>query len=53
MVHLFTPGPGSLTVLVLVFVWGCYALFRMNYALFTLCLTGYIVFILMLSGVAE
>ena len=33
--------------------WGCYALFRINYALFTVCLTGYVVFILMLSGVAE
>ena len=53
IVHVYTPGPGALTLLVLVFVWGCYALFRMNYALFTVCLTGYIVFILMLSGVAE
>ena len=34
-------------------VWACYAVFRMNYALFTVCLTGYIVFILMMGGVAE
>jgi uncharacterized membrane protein YccC len=53
IVHFFTPAPGALTLLVLAFVWGCYALFRMNYAVFTVCLTGYVVFILMLSGVAE
>jgi len=53
MVHLFTPSPPMLTLLVLLFVWGCYALFRINYAVFAACLTGYVVFILMLSGVAE
>ena len=53
IVDVFRPGPAALVVLVLAFVWGCYALFRMNYAAFTVCLTGYIVFILMLSGVAE
>ena len=53
IVNVFNPGPAALTLLVLGFVWGCYALFRMNYATFTLCLTGYIVFILMLGGVAE
>jgi hypothetical protein len=53
IVDVFFPGPVALTLLVLVSVWGCYALFRMNYAMFTICLTGYIVFILMLSGVAE
>lgn len=49
----WTPGPPALTVLVLVFVWGCYALVRINYAVFTACVTGYVVFILMLSGVGE
>jgi uncharacterized membrane protein YccC len=53
IVHLLAPSAGTLTLLVLVFAWGCYALFRINYALFTVCLTGYVVFILMLSGVAE
>ena len=53
IVNAFAPGPAALTLLLLVFVWGCYALVRMNYTLFTICLTGYIVFILMLSGVAE
>jgi len=47
------PGPTTLTVLVLMFVWGCYAFSRMNYVLFATCLTGYVVFILMLGGVAE
>src|SRR4029077_8372396 len=53
IVHLLVPGPGSLTPIVLACVWACYAVFRMNYALFTVCLTGYIVFILMMGGVAE
>jgi uncharacterized membrane protein YccC len=53
IVNAFNPGPIALTVLVLAFVWGCYALVRMNYAIFTVCLTGYIVFVLMLGGVAE
>ena len=53
IVNVYTPGPIALMLLVLVFGWGCYALFRMNYALFTISLTGYVVFILMLSGVAE
>ena len=47
------PGPSALAAFVLAFVWGCYAVFRVNYALFTVCVTGYVVFILRLSGVAE
>ena len=47
------PGGTGLTFLVLAFVWMCYATFRMNYTLFTIALTGYVVFILMISGVAE
>lgn len=47
------PGPTTLTILVLIFVWGCYAFSRMNYVIFATCLTGYVVFILMLGGVAE
>src|SRR5258708_24966246 len=53
IVKAFAPGPPALTLLLLACVWGCYAFFRMNYAIFTTCLTGYIVFILMLSGIAE
>jgi len=47
------PGPTGLTLLVLMFVWTCYATFRVNYTIFTIAITGYVVFILMLSGVGE
>jgi fusaric acid resistance family protein len=47
------PNPAGLTFLVLAFVWIGYATFRMNYTLFTIAITGYVVFILMLSGVGE
>ena len=47
------PGPIALTLLLLIFVWSCYATFRMNYTVFTVAVTGYVVFILMLSGVGE
>lgn len=53
IVWAWTPGPLALTILVLIFVWGCYALIRINYAAFTVSVTGYVVFILMLSGVGE
>jgi uncharacterized membrane protein YccC len=53
IVHFWSPPPMALIVLILILVWGCYAVFRVNYALFTLCLTGYVVFLLMLSGVGE
>lgn len=47
------PRPAGLTIMVLTFVWICYATFRVNYTLFTIAITGYVVFILMLSGVGE
>ena len=53
IVHIYSPGHGALTLLVLVFAFGCFALFRINYALYAVCLTAYVVFILMLSGVGE
>jgi len=53
IVREFEPGPSALAALVLAFVWGGYAVFRVNYAIFTVCVTGYVVFILMLSGVGE
>jgi uncharacterized membrane protein YccC len=53
VVWAWTPGPVGLMMLVLVFVWGCYALVRINYAVFTVSVTGYVIFILMLSGVGE
>lgn len=47
------PGPHTLTVLVLGFVWAGYALVRTSYAVFTVCITGYVVFLLMLAGVPQ
>ncbi len=47
------PQSGAVILLLLVFVWACYALFRMNYTIFTVAVTGYVVFILKLSGVGE
>jgi uncharacterized membrane protein YccC len=53
IVLVWSPPPTALMVLILALVWACYAVFRVNYALFTVCLTGYLVFLLMLSGVGE
>ena len=53
IVWLFAPGPAAQVVLLLAFIYGCYALFRINYAVFAACLTGYVIFLLMLSGVGE
>ncbi|HUQ86346.1 MAG TPA: FUSC family protein [Vicinamibacterales bacterium] len=53
IVSVWTPNPLALMMLVLMFVWGCFALVRINYALFTASVTGYVIFILMLSGVGE
>ncbi|MEP6917943.1 MAG: FUSC family protein [Acidobacteriota bacterium] len=51
--QLIHPGPMALTALVLGFVWAGYALVRASYALFTVCITGYVVFLLMLAGIPE
>ncbi len=48
-----TPGPLALTVLVLAFVWCCYAFFRTSYTIFTIGLTGYVVFLLAIAGLPE
>ena len=53
IVWLFAPGHGAQVVLLLVFIYGCYALFRINYAIFAACLTAYVILLLMLSGVGE
>lgn len=47
------PGPTLLTAFVLAFVWLGYALFRTNYALFTVCITGYVVFLVSMAGIPE
>jgi len=43
--------PSVLTALLLAFVFASYLLFRVNYAVFTLCITGYVVLLLYLAGV--
>jgi uncharacterized membrane protein YccC len=47
------PGPLTLILLVLGFVWCGYSLFRTNYAIFAMCMTGYVVFLLTLAGTPE
>jgi hypothetical protein len=47
------PGPPTLAVLIVVFAWGCYALLRVNYALFAIGVTAYVVFLLALAGLPE
>jgi hypothetical protein len=47
------PGATLLTTLAILFVWAGYALFRTNYGLFTICITGYVVFLVVLAGGAE
>lgn len=53
IVHLLHPSNEVIAILLLLSVWGCYNLFRVNYALFSVCLTAYVVFVLRLSGIAE
>jgi uncharacterized membrane protein YccC len=48
-----SPGPVVLAALVLGFVCAGFALVRTSYAIFTVCITGYVVFLLMLAGVPE
>ena len=53
IVWMLEPGPAAQMMLLLAFVYACYALFRVNYAVFAAALTGYVIFLMMLSGVAE
>jgi hypothetical protein len=53
IVREFDPGHSALAALVVASVLGCYAVFRVNYAVFTVFVTGYVVFVLMLGGVGE
>jgi len=47
------PGHGMLIVLVLGCVWAGYAAFRINYVAFSMCITGYVVFLLGLAGLDQ
>ncbi|HLJ78820.1 MAG TPA: FUSC family protein, partial [Acidobacteriaceae bacterium] len=44
------PSPIILAALIVFFAWWAFSLLQVNYALFTTCLTAYIVFLLSLSG---
>jgi hypothetical protein len=50
---LLRPQPWILVVLVVIFVWACYLLIYVNYALFAICVTSYVVFLLALAGLPE
>lgn len=52
LVALLGGHPAAITPLLLAFVWSSYLLFRVNYAVFTVCITGYIVLLLYLAGVS-
>ncbi len=47
---LVRPGPDLLALLVLIFAALCFTLLRVNYAVFTACVTAYIVFLLAMAG---
>jgi uncharacterized membrane protein YccC len=47
------PGPHFLLVLVILFAWLCYALIDVNYALFAVSITAYVVFLLAVGGLPE
>ena len=44
------PGHATLVLLVLACVWSGYAVFRINYAVFSIFITGYVVFLMVLAG---
>ena len=48
-----SPGARLLVPMIVGFVWAGYAVFRTNYALFTICITCYVVFLIVLAGGAE
>ena len=51
--YLFAPGPVPLIVLVLGFVWGAYGFVTANYAAVSICITGYVIFLVTLTGIPE
>jgi hypothetical protein len=53
IVALLRPSQTVLVTLIAVMAWGCYALFRVNYALFSLSITGYIVLLFAFGGLPE
>ena len=53
MVAHIHPTPLWLAVFVVIFAWLSYATLNVNYALFAVCITGYIVFLLALATIPE
>jgi|SRR5271165_54174 len=49
----FTPGPAALVGFTVLLAWLSYGTLNVNYALFALCVTGYIVFLLSLDNLPE
>ena len=47
------PSPYASAFLVLLFAWVCYSVIWMNYALFAMSLTSYVVFLLSLAGLSQ
>ena len=47
------PEPVTTAVLIVGFAWLCYALLRVNYALYAACITSYVVFLFAFIGLPE
>lgn len=52
-IALSRPSPPYLVLFSAAFAWGCYALLRVNYAIFTFCITGYVALLFALAGLPE
>ena len=50
LVTLLHPRTPTLAVLVVIFVWCCFALVQVNYGLFAVCVTAYVVCLLAMAG---
>lgn len=53
IVHIAPPSPWIGVAGVVLFAWGCYALFWVSYAHFAMCLTSYLAFLFSLAGLDE
>jgi uncharacterized membrane protein YccC len=53
IVALLRPSQTILVALIAVMAWGCYALLRVNYALFSMLVTGYVALLFAFGGLPE
>jgi hypothetical protein len=53
IVSLVRPSQTILVALIAVMAWGCYALLRVNYALFSMLITGYVALLFAFGGLPE